>query len=116
MSWTTVPALRLTALVADTDRWHHRPLYSEIVHRAHAAGLSGASVLRGVEGFGSSRTVHTTRLVSLADDLPVMVVVVDTEERIHAFVPELEDLGIKGPVTLEPVRAVRFTGSGGTAP
>ncbi|MEU5719355.1 DUF190 domain-containing protein [Streptomyces sp. NPDC020403] len=116
MTWTTVPALRLTVLIADTDRRHHHPLCSEIVRRAHAAGLAGASVFHGVEGFGAGRTVHTTRLVSMADDLPVMVVVVDSEERIHAFLPQLEELDIEGPVTLEPVQAVRFTAPGGTRP
>lgn len=108
MTWTTQTAMRLTVLVDDTDTWHHRPLCTEIVHRAHAAGLGGASVFHGMEGFGGRQIVHTTRLLSMADDLPVAVVIVDTEANIQAFLPQLEDLGIEGLITLEPVHMVRF--------
>ncbi|GHF36066.1 UPF0166 protein [Streptomyces mashuensis] len=103
-------AVRLTAYVGESDVHGHRPLYSEIVHRAHAAGLAGASVFRGVEGFGASSVVHTARLLSLSEDLPVAVVVVDTEDRVRAFLPVLDELGVTGPVTLEPVRVVRYGG------
>lgn len=108
MSWSTQAALRLTVLVDDTDTWHHKPVCSEIVHRAHAAGLSGASIFHGMEGFGGRQIVHTTRLLSMADDLPVAVVIVDSEERIQAFVPQLEEMNIEGLITLEPVQIVRF--------
>ncbi|MFG2172442.1 DUF190 domain-containing protein [Streptomyces niveus] len=111
MSFSTQPAVRLTVLVDDTDVWHHRPVHSEIVHRAHAAGLTGASTFHGMEGFGRRQVVHTTRLLSMADDLPVAVVVVDTEENIQAFLPRLADLGIEGLITLEPVQVVRFGGA-----
>jgi PII-like signaling protein len=110
MSWSTHGALRLTVLVDDTARWHHKPMCTEIVHRAHAAGLDGASVFHGVEGFGRRQIIHTTRLLSMADDLPVAVVVVDTEERVRAFLPSLEELGIQGLLTLEPVQVVDFDG------
>lgn len=101
------PALRLTVLVGESDHAHHRPVYSEVVHRAHQAGLAGASVFRGMEGFGRSQQVHTTRLLSLTEDLPVAVVIVDTEERVRAFLPQLDDLGVDGLVTLERVEVVR---------
>ena len=106
------PALRLTVLVRENDRWHHRPLYTEIVHRAHAAGLAGASVFHGVEGFGRSQTIHTTRILSLGDDLPCAVVVVDTEESVRAFLPQLEELVEEGLVTLERVEVVTYAGRG----
>ncbi|WNZ13924.1 DUF190 domain-containing protein [Streptomyces sp. 11x1] len=90
--WLTGPALRLTVVIGEQDTWHHKPLYSEIVHRAHAAGLAGASVFRGIEGFGASSVVHTSRLLSLSEDLPVAVIIVDTEERVRAFLPRLEEV------------------------
>ncbi|NUO56391.1 MAG: DUF190 domain-containing protein [Hamadaea sp.] len=98
--------LRLTILVGEDDQWHHRPLYTEIVHRAHQAGLAGASVFRGVEGFGASSRIHTSRLLSLAENLPCSVVVVDTEPAVRAFVSTLDDLPI-GLAMLDPVEVVR---------
>ncbi|MDH6577543.1 DUF190 domain-containing protein [Kitasatospora sp. MAP5-34] len=92
MARLTGGALRLTVYVGENETWRHRPLYAEIVHRAHAAGLAGASVFRGIEGFGVSAVVHTARLLSLSEDLPVAVVIVDTAERIRAFLPELDGL------------------------
>ncbi|MEU5627243.1 DUF190 domain-containing protein [Streptomyces tendae] len=110
MTRLTGGALRLTVYVGENDTWHHRPLYSEIVHRAHAAGLAGASVFRGVEGFGASSLIHTTRLLSLSEDLPVAVVVVDTEERERDFLPLLDELVTEGLVTLDPCEVVRYEG------
>ncbi|MER6155445.1 DUF190 domain-containing protein [Streptomyces sp. NPDC001868] len=104
------PALRLTVLIGEHDTWHHKPLYSEIVHRAHAAGLAGASVFRGIEGFGASSIVHTTRLLSLSEDLPIAVTVVDTEDRVRAFLPQLDELVIEGLVMLDTCEVVGRTG------
>jgi PII-like signaling protein len=106
----TGKALRLTVLVDEDDTWHHRPLFSEIVHRAHEAGLAGASVFRGLEGFGASSLIHTTRLLSLSGDLPVAVVIIDTPERIRAFVPRLDELVIEGLVTVDEVEVIRYGG------
>jgi PII-like signaling protein len=103
-------ALRLTVFVGEDDRHHHRPLYTEIVHRAHAAGLAGASVFRGIEGYGASSRIHTTRLLSLSDDLPVAVVIVDTAERIRAFLPALDELVTEGLVIIDPVEVIRYVG------
>ena len=77
MTTLSGPALRVTVFLGEDDRYHHRPLSTEIVHRAHAAGLAGASVVRGCEGFGASSRIHTARLVSLSEDLPVIVIIVD---------------------------------------
>lgn len=103
-------ALRVTAYVGESDTVHGRPLYSEIVHRAHAAGLAGASVFRGIEGFGASSLIHTTRLLSLSEDLPVAVVIVDTEERVRAFLPVLDELVGEGLVTLDEVAVLHYRG------
>ena len=81
------PALRLTIFVGESDVWHHRPLYTEIVHRAHKTGLAGASVIRGIEGYGASNRIHTTRLLSLSEDLPVAIIIVDHEAAIRDFLP-----------------------------
>lgn len=110
MTRLTGRALRLTVFVGEHDNWHHKPLYSEIVHRAHAAGLAGASVFRGVEGFGASSLIHTSRLLSLSEDLPVAVVIVDTEERVRAFLPQLDELVREGLVTLDGCEVIRYTG------
>ncbi len=103
-------ALRLTVFLGESDSYHHKPLFTEIVHRAHTAGLAGASVFRGMEGFGASSLVHTTRILSLSEDLPVAVVIVDDEERIRAFLPQLDELISEGLVILDPVEVVRYSG------
>ncbi|MFF7181562.1 DUF190 domain-containing protein [Streptomyces sp. NPDC008121] len=103
-------ALRVTVLVGEGDVWHHRPLYSEIVHRAHESGLAGASVFRGMEGYGASSLVHTSRLLSLGEDLPVAIVLVDTEERIRAFLPQLDAVVGEGLVILDDCEVIRYTG------
>ncbi|MFF6880328.1 DUF190 domain-containing protein [Streptomyces sp. NPDC012474] len=110
MTGLTGSALRLTVFIGESDTWHHRPLYSEIVHRAHAAGLAGASVFRGIEGFGASSLVHTSRLLSLSEDLPIAVVIVDTAPRVRAFLPQLDDIVAEGLVTLEDCEVIRYAG------
>lgn len=110
MTRLTGSALRVTVFVGENDTWHHKPLYTEIVHRAHAAGLAGASVFRGIEGFGASSLIHTARLLSLSEDLPVAVVVVDTEERVRAFLPQLDELVTEGLVVLDPCEVIRYAG------
>jgi PII-like signaling protein len=104
------PAQRLTIVVGESDVVGHRPVYAEIVHRAHAAGLAGAAVFRGIEGYGASRQIHTNRLLSLSEDMPVSVVVVDTPDRIEAFLPEVEELVTEGLVMVDDVRVVRYVG------
>ncbi|MFF6804946.1 DUF190 domain-containing protein [Streptomyces sp. NPDC012616] len=115
MTRLTGGALRLTVFVGENDTWRHRPLYSEIVHRAHAAGLAGASVFRGVEGFGASSLIHTSRLLSLSEDLPVAVVIVDTPERVEAFLPRLDELVTDGLVVLDECRVLGRTRRGSGA-
>jgi PII-like signaling protein len=102
------PAMRLTIFVKADDRWHHRPLYTEIVHRAHKHGLAGASVFRGVEGFGKSEMIHTSRILDLSDDLPCSVIIVDIEDRIRDFLPQLDELVTEGLVLLDPVEVVKY--------
>jgi PII-like signaling protein len=102
------PATRLTIFIKEDDQWHHRPLFTEIVHRAHKAGLAGASVFRGIEGYGKSQHIHTTRILSLAEDLPCSIVIVDTEDKIREFLPVLDELVTEGLVMLDPVEVVKY--------
>lgn len=106
------PATRLTILISESDQWHHRPLYTEIVHRAHAAGLAGASVFRGIEGYGRSSRIHTARILSLTEDLPCIVILVDTDEKIRAFLSEVEAMVTEGLVMLDPVEVIKYAGGG----
>jgi hypothetical protein len=104
------PGERLTIFIGETDQHHRKPLYTEIVHRAHAARLAGATVVRGLEGYGASRHIHTTRILSLSEDLPVIVVIVDKPERIDAFLPELDNPITEGLVVRRPALRRRFRG------
>jgi PII-like signaling protein len=107
-------ARRLTIFIGETDQYRHRPLYTEIVHRARERGLAGASVFRGIEGYGASSShIHTSRILSLSDDLPIAIVIVDSEERITGFLPELDDLIDEGLVIVDEVEVYRHTGRGG---
>jgi PII-like signaling protein len=104
-------AVRLTVLIGESDQWENRALSSEIVRRAHAAGMAGASVFRGLEGFGAGNRIHTTRVLSLSEDLPIAVVIVDTAAAIEAFLPQLDEIVRQGLVLVEDVRVVQYGSS-----
>ncbi|MFJ2909996.1 DUF190 domain-containing protein [Streptomyces sp. NPDC087228] len=106
----TGSALRVTIFIGENDMWHHRPVFTEIVHRARKAGLAGATVFRGIEGFGASSLIHTVRLLSLSEDLPVAIVIVDTNDRLRAFLPQLDELVTEGLVILGDCEVIRCTG------
>jgi PII-like signaling protein len=106
---TSERARLLTVYVGETDQWHHRPLFVEIVHRAHTAGLAGATAIRGFEGYGGTNHIHTVRLLSLSEDLPVAVTIIDTPERIEAFLPLLEEVMTGGMATLEDVEVLHYS-------
>ena len=98
----------LRIFIGESDRWEGRPLYEAIVHRARAAGLAGATVIRGLEGFGAHSRLHTTRILRLSEDLPVVVEIVDEADRIEAFLPALDEMVVEGMVTLEKVRVIAY--------
>src|SRR5487761_391908 len=94
------PAQRLTILIGEQDHVGHHSLATEIVKRAHAAGLAGVTVFRGVEGYGKSNHIHTTRILSLSDDLPVCIVIIDAAAAVEAFVEQIVELVEGGVVTV----------------
>ena len=110
------PQQRLTIYVGESDRYGHTPLATEIVQRAHAAGLAGASVFRGVEGYGASNHIHTTRILSLSDDLPIAIVIIDRPPAIAAFLSQLDELITEGLVVLDDVEVVKYVGRGWSEP
>ena len=112
----TGTALRLTVFIGENDQFHRRPLYTEIVHRAHKDGLAGATVLRGCEGYGASSRIHTSRILSLTEDLPTVILIVDAPDKIRAFLPQVEELVTEGLITLDEVEVVRYVGNDGNGP
>ena len=102
------PGLLLRVFVGESDRWEGAPLYEAVVRRARLKGLAGASVFRGAEGFGANSRVHSTRLLRLSQDLPILIEIVDREEAIRAFLPELDEMVGEGLATLERVEVILY--------
>ena len=98
--------------IGESDQWHGQTLYSAIVGLLRARGLAGATVLRGIEGFGAKQHLHTTRILSLTSDLPILIEVVDQEDRIRAVLPELDAMVTDGLITLERVEVIAYRASG----
>lgn len=94
----------------ESDKWKHHPLESALLERLRAEGFAGATVFRGVAGFGANSIIHTTHLLELSSDLPVVIEVVDTEEHVERLKPILEEMLGDGLVTMEKVRVWRYTG------
>ena len=101
-------ALLLRIFLGESDRWEHKPLYEAIVLAAREAHLAGATVLRGPMGFGKSSRLHTAKILRLSMDLPLVIEIVDSEEKIQAFLPMLDQMMKGGLVTLEKVRVIHY--------
>ena len=106
---TASEGLRLRIFVHEALRHARKPLYAAIVELARREGLAGAIVFRGIEGYGLHRHLHTTRLVDLSDDLPMIVEIVDTREAIRRFLPLLDQMIPHGTATLSPVHIVKYS-------
>jgi hypothetical protein len=100
----------LRIFVGESDRHGRKPLYEEIVVKAREAGLAGATVLRGVMGFGKHSLIHTAKILRLSDDMPMVIEVVDSREKIENFLPVLDGLITDGLVTLERVSVIQYRG------
>src|SRR5271170_8258281 len=101
-------AVLLRIFIGEDDRFGEHPLYEAIVLKAREHGLAGATVLRGPMGFGHSSRVHTAKILRLSEDLPVVIEIIDSEEKINAFLPALDGMVKGGLVSLEEVRILRY--------
>ena len=106
----------LRVFVGESDRLGSRPLYEAIVLKAREMHLAGATVLRGVMGFGRNSRLHTAKILRLSEDLPIVVEIVDSEERIQQLLPWLEQVVTEGLVTMERARVLRYVGNRGAHP
>ena len=101
-------AVLLRIFLGESDRWEHKPLYEAIVLKARELHLAGATVLRGPMGFGKTSHLHTVKILRLSMDLPLVIEIVDSEEKINAFLPVLDGMMGGGLVTLENVKVVHY--------
>jgi PII-like signaling protein len=103
----------LRIFVGESDRYGHHPLYESIVLKAREQGLAGATVLRGLMGFGKHSVLHTTKILRLSEDLPMIVEIVDSREKVENFLPLLDDMISDGLVTLERVKVLHYKATAG---
>ena len=101
-------AVLLRLFIGESDRWEHKPLYEAIVLKARELHLAGATVLRGPMGFGKSSRLHTAKILRLSMDLPLVIEIVDSEEKIQSFLPVLDKMMGGGLVTLEKVKVIEY--------
>jgi len=98
--------------IGESDRIHGKPLYEQIVLKARELNMAGATVLRGVLGFGADSRIHSSKLLDLSEDLPMVVEIVDTEEKIAELMPFIDEHVTEGLVTLEKMRVIKYRHSG----
>ncbi|MBI5834002.1 MAG: DUF190 domain-containing protein [Armatimonadetes bacterium] len=101
-------AKRLSIYIGESDQWHGHSLSGALVRRAKEMGLAGATVIRGIEGFGAHSRVHTTRILRLSEDLPIVVELIDVAERIESFIPVLDEMVREGLVVIEDVHVLKY--------
>jgi len=104
---------QLRVFIGESDRWHGRPLYEAIVLKAREMGMAGATVLRGMMGFGADSRLHTAKVLRLSEDLPIVIEITDKSERIEAFLPALDAMVTEGMMTLEKVHILAYRHNGG---
>ena len=95
------PGKRIRVYIGNSDRWHGQSLYNAIVQRARQHGLAGATVIEGIEGFGANSRIHRASILDLSTDLPMLVEIVDRQDRIESFLPILEEMVTEGLITVE---------------
>jgi hypothetical protein len=100
----------LRIFIGESDTWHGKPLYEAIVQVARKEGLAGATVLRGIEGFGADSRLHTSRILRLSEDLPVLIEIADSDENIDRMLPIFDEMVGEGLLTIERVHIVAYRG------
>lgn len=98
----------LRIFIGENDRWHGRPLYEVIVMKARELHLAGATVLRGPMGFGAKSRLHTAKILRLSEDLPIVIEIVDSKEKIDELLPHIDVMVTEGLVTLERVQVIKY--------
>ncbi|MFQ5412283.1 MAG: DUF190 domain-containing protein [Phycisphaerae bacterium] len=98
----------LRIFIGESDRWHGKPLYEAVVMKARELHLAGATVLRGPMGFGAKSRLHTAKILRLSEDLPMVIEIVDSEEKIDTLMPHIDEMVEDGLVTLERVRVIKY--------
>jgi PII-like signaling protein len=101
-------AVLLRIFIGESDRWRHQPLYEALVFKAREMHLGGATVLRGPMGFGKSSRLHTAKILRVSRDLPVVIEIVDSQEKIEAFLPVVDEMMDSGLVTMERAQVIRY--------
>ena len=102
----------LRIFIGESDHWHGKPLYEALVERAREQGMSGASVFRGVLGFGKNSRIHAAHILTLSTDLSILIEMVDTEGKIEGFMPFVDEMVEEGLVTVEKVEVIRYVAGG----
>jgi len=100
----------LRIFIGEQDRWEGKPLYEAIVVLARKEGMAGATVVKGCMGFGRKSHMHTAKILRLSEDLPIIIEIVDSEEKINKFLPQLDNMVKEGLITLEKVNVIVYRG------
>jgi uncharacterized protein len=100
----------LRIFIGESDKWEGVPLYEAIILKAHELNIAGATMLRGMMGYGAASRIHTAKILRLSEDLPVVVEIVDSAEKIAALLPFIDEMVEEGLVTLEDIRVIQYRG------
>ena len=102
----------LKIFIGESDQWHGEPLYHAILKKIKENGLAGATIIRGIEGFGANSRIHSTRVLRLSEDLPIVIEVIDKEERINAIIKVLDDMITEGlMIVIQDVEIIKYAKS-----
>ena len=103
----------LRIYIGETDRWHGQPLYMAILLKAREMGLAGGTVFRGIAGYGANSVIHTANILRLSEDLPVVIEIVDADEKVQAFLPVLDEMVKEGLILMREVEVIKYAGNSG---